>query len=317
MDRIQLGVWHDGADAIHHALDLADVRLLGFDPQQVGAVLQAGDAVEHAAVFAGAGAELEQVARQALGTQQLAAAIDENVAVLGGGRRYFFAVQEAVVLIAEIADLAGVGDLLGQASAQGVGARDDDAVIDAQLHERITHGANLGEKVFVRHGDLAVLVTALLFVGHLVFDLDAASTRFDHFLGQQVSRFGVTKTGIDVGDDRHHVCLEIVDAVQQVFFLGRILGATRRIEIAEQAAELARIRLTQEGVQLFDQRGHRGLLMHGLIGQRTKLGAQRSDHPAGEIQIAMLGRAVMLLDGDQLLLTDEAMPAAQRLRVLA
>src|SRR5690606_32813263 len=68
----QLGVRDDLTDAVNHALDLANVRLLGLDPQQVSAVLQAGDAVQYAAVFAGASAELEQVGRQTLRTQQLA-----------------------------------------------------------------------------------------------------------------------------------------------------------------------------------------------------------------------------------------------------
>ena len=78
----QLGVRDDLADPLDHAGDLRDMRLFGLDPQQVGAVLQRGDAVEHAAVFAGAGAELEQVARQALGPQQLAVALDDDVAVV-------------------------------------------------------------------------------------------------------------------------------------------------------------------------------------------------------------------------------------------
>ena len=48
----QLGSGDHLADAVHHSGDLADVRLFGFDPQQVSTVLQAVDAVEHAAIFA-------------------------------------------------------------------------------------------------------------------------------------------------------------------------------------------------------------------------------------------------------------------------
>ncbi len=55
-------------------------------------------------------------------------------------------------------------DLLGQTRSQRVGARDDDAVLDAQLEKGVTTGAHLGEEVLVRHGDLAVLMAALLLV---------------------------------------------------------------------------------------------------------------------------------------------------------
>ena len=37
----QLGIGNDLADFVDHAADLADMRLFGFDPQQVSAVLQA------------------------------------------------------------------------------------------------------------------------------------------------------------------------------------------------------------------------------------------------------------------------------------
>ena len=71
-------------------------------------------------------------------------------------------------------------DLLGQAGAQRIGAGDDDAVVDPHLDEGVTAGANLREEVLVRHGDLAVLVTALFFIGDLVFDLQRAGARLDH-----------------------------------------------------------------------------------------------------------------------------------------
>src|SRR5690606_14826362 len=40
-----------------------------------------------------------------------------------------------------------------------------------------------------------------------------------------------------------------------------------------------------------------------------------SYHPAREVQVTLAGRAEMTLDSDHLLLTDEAMPAAQGLGV--
>src|SRR5690606_28590953 len=169
----QLGVRDDFADAVNHAFDLANVRLLGFDPQQVGAVLQAGDAVQYAAVFAGAGAELEQVGRQARRTQQFAFALDHDVAVTQFGFGDFFAVQEAVVQVAQVARFVGHGDLLGQAGTQGVGTSNDYTVVDTQFQEGVANGSDLGEEVGMRNGNFAVLVAALLLVGYLVFDLDA------------------------------------------------------------------------------------------------------------------------------------------------
>lgn len=56
--------------------------------------------------------------------------------------------------------------------------------------------------------------------------------------------------------------------------------------------------------------------MHGLIGQRAEFGAERRHHPAGQIKITPFRVAEMLLDGDHLLLADEAVPAAERLGVM-
>ncbi|MCY1217047.1 hypothetical protein D9M72_289460 [compost metagenome] len=56
--------------------------------------------------------------------------------------------------------------------------------------------------------------------------------------------------------------------------------------------------------------------MHRLVRQRAELGAQRGDHPAGQVQVAAFGAVEVLLDGDHLLLADEAVPATQRLGVL-
>ncbi len=167
------------------------------------------------------------------------------------------------------------------------------------------------------HRHLAVLVSTLLGIGHLVFDLDGTSARLDHPLGQQVGGLFVTEARVDVGDDRYHVCFVVVDGLYQCLFPHLVTGGTRRVEVVVEVTKLARICLAQEGVELFNQRRHRRLLVHGLVGQRPEFTAQRSNHPAGQVQIALVGSAVVLLDGNQLLLTDKAMPATQRLRVLA
>ncbi len=218
-------------------------------------------------------------------------------------------------MVADIASGLGDGDLLGQASAQAVGAGNDDAVFHAHFQEGVTDSADLGDEILVRHGHLAVLVAALLFVGNLVLDLQGAGAGLDHFLGQQIGGFRVAETGIDVGDDRHHVRLEIVDLVLDRLGLHGISGGAGGIEIAEQAAQFAGIGLAQEGVELLDQRRHAGLFVHRLVGQRAEFAAQGGDHPARKIEVALVGGAEMLLDRDQLLLADEAVPAAQRLGV--
>ena len=230
--------------------------------------------------------------------------------------RHFLAIQEAVVLIAEVAGLVADGDLLRETGAQRVGAGHDDAVFDAEFEEGMAAGPDLRQEHLVRHGHLAVLMAALLFVGDLIFDLQGARACFDHLLGEQIGRLRIAKAGVDVGDDGHDVGLEVVDLFDQRLFLRLVASLAGGVDGAEGIVELTGVRLTEEGVELFDQRRHRGLLVHRLIGKRSELGAKCCDHPAGEIQIAAIGLAEMLLDRNQLLLRDEAMPATERLGVL-
>lgn len=111
--------------------------------------------------------------------------------------------------------------------------------------------------------------------------------------------------------------LEVVDLRDQLLLPSLVAFLARLVERAEDVVELTGIRLTQEGIELLDQRRHRGLLVHRLVGQRSELGAQRGDHPAGQVQVGAISLAAeVLLDRDQLLLGDEAVPAAQRLGVL-
>src|SRR3546814_8363007 len=75
----ELGIGNRFADAIDHAGDLFDVRLFGLDPDQVGAVLKAGDAVKNAAILASSGTKLIEVRGQTLRPQQLAIPVDEHI----------------------------------------------------------------------------------------------------------------------------------------------------------------------------------------------------------------------------------------------
>ncbi|SKZ51213.1 Uncharacterised protein [Mycobacteroides abscessus subsp. abscessus] len=67
------------------------------------------------------------------------------------------------------------------------------------------------DEVFMWNCYFTSLVTTLFRVRHLVFDLKCTSTRFDHFLSKQVSRFFVTETSVDVRNNWHNVSLEVVD----------------------------------------------------------------------------------------------------------
>src|SRR5690606_26888745 len=296
--------------------DLADVGLLGFDPQQVGTVLQGSDAVQNHAVHASAFTELEQAGGQTLGLEQLAVGLDDNVTVLDVvSAGDVVTIDEAVVLVAQVARLVGHGALLGQTGAQGVGTGNDNTVVHAQLEEGVAYSVDLGQELGMGNSHLAVLVAALLLVGNLVLDLDAAGAGFDHLLGQQVGGLFVAEAGIDVGDDRHNVGFEVVDLGLDFSFTGLVAFGAGIIQSSEQQVQLTGISLTQEGVELFDQCGDGGLLVHGLVGQRAELGAQRGNHPAGQVEVALVGGFQVLLDGDQLLLTDEAVPATQGLGV--
>ena len=97
-------------------------------------------------------------------------------------------------------------------------------------------GANFRQEHLVRHRHLAVLVAALLLVRDLVFDLQGAGARLDHLLGEQIGRFRIAEAGVDVGDNRHDVGLEVVDRVEDRLFLLLVASLAGGVEVAEQAA---------------------------------------------------------------------------------
>src|SRR3546814_15938243 len=84
--------------------------------------------------LAGSGTELIEVRGQALRTHQLAVPVDQHVP--GVARTLdLFAVEEAVILVAQVAGFLRHGDLLGKAGTEAIGARHDDAVLDPQRSE--------------------------------------------------------------------------------------------------------------------------------------------------------------------------------------
>ena len=72
--------------------------------------------------------------------------------------------------------------------------------------------------------NFAVLVATLLFVRHLIFDLNGTSTRFDHLLGEKVGCFLITKAGINVCNSGNYVCLEIINLVDDRSLLNVVVS---------------------------------------------------------------------------------------------
>ena len=248
------------------------MRLLGFDPQEISTVLQRGDAVEYHPILSRALAELEQTGCQTRRLQQLAVGLNHHVTIGNVISAVdVIAIEEPVVEITQITRLLRYRNLLGKACAERVGARHDNAVFHAQLQEGVANRANLGDKVGVGDRHLAVLVSALLLVRDLVFNLDSAGARLNHASSQQVGGLLVAESGIDVSDNRHHVGLELINLLGNALHLNVVATLTGFVEGAEQATELTGVGLSQEGVKLFNQRRDRGFLVHRLIGQRTKL----------------------------------------------
>jgi hypothetical protein len=204
------------------------------------------------------------------------------------GRIDRLAIEEAVVLIADVAGFAGEGDLLGQPSAERVGARDDHALVHAEFEERIAHRRILAMK------SSCGTVTLPSWWPHCF----SSETWFSiwmqqapasmNFLAKQIRRLGIAEARVDIGHDRHDVRFMGVDIVLNLGRAHLVASRSRRVEIAEQLVQLARIGLAQEGVEFLDQRRNAGLLVHRLIGQRPEFAAQRRDHPAREVEVTPL-----------------------------
>ena len=131
----------------------------------------------------------------------------------------------------------------------------------------------------MRHGNFAVLVAALFFIGNLVFDLNAAGAGFNHFFRQQICGFRIAETGVDVGDNRYDMGFKTVDFGKNILLSGFVAGRTGFIKRAKQQIQFAGIRLAQEAVDFLNQPRHRGFLVHGLVGQRAELRTHRRHHP--------------------------------------
>ena len=206
--------------------------------------------------------------------------------------------------------------MLSQTGTEAVRTGDNDAIGNAEFQKCVANGADFLKEILVRHSHLAVLVATLFFIRNLIFDLESAGTGLDHLLRKKVGCLGIAEPRVDIGDDRDDMRLMLVDGFQKAMGVDCISCFLRRVEFAEQAAEFACIRLFQESVEFFDQRGHACLLVHGLVWKRSEFATQRGDHPSGQVEVTAFGAAEVLLDRNHLLLSDEAVPRAERLRVV-
>ena len=154
--------------------------------------------------------------------------------------------KEAVVLCGEVAWLFRDRYHLGQACTKRVSAGNDNTVVDTELQEGVTNSVDLGQKYFVWNRHLTGLVATLLHFRDLVFDLDRTGARFDHLLGQQVGGFFITKTSVDIGDNRHHMCLKLINLFEQGCYVTAIFAGV--IQGRKYALQFYRICLLQERV---------------------------------------------------------------------
>ena len=307
-------VFYLSADCINERGYLLEVWYSCLDPEEVSPALEAGHAVQDHPLLVGVVPELVQAVGHPHRLEELPLPVDEALALLevshgvhGGD------LQEAVVLVRQVPGGLGDRDFLGEPRPQGVSPGHNDSVLHAELEEGVPHGVDLGEEVLVGDGDLTGLVTALLGVAHLVLHLDAAGTGQDHLLGQLVSRLLVSKPRINVGNDGDNVGLEVVDQVDDPRHLRLVVLLPGLVQEPEELVELPGVGLPEEGVDLLNEPGHGGFLVHALVREGPELGPHGGDHPARQVEIPLIRAPEMLLDGDHLLLGHKPVPAAEGL----
>ena len=117
------------------------MRTLGFNPQQVGAVLQRRNAIEHAAVFARAVFKRIKTIGQTHRLIGFAALRDHLVTLLNARQvGYFLQLQEGIILVGQVTRFLRHRNFLRQTGTEAVRARHNHPIIDTQFEEGITHG---------------------------------------------------------------------------------------------------------------------------------------------------------------------------------
>ena len=301
-------------DCIDKRRNLFEVGDSSFYPEKISSVLKTGDAVQNNSVTVGVVTELVESIGHPDSLAELAILVDQCLSFLeisdGVDRD---SLQEAVVLIWQVSRSLGHWDLLSETSSKRISPGHDHSLLHTKLQEGVPDRVDLGQEVFMRHSHLASLVATLLGVRHLVLHLNAAGSSQDHLLGKLIGRLLVTKPCINVSHDRNNVSLEVVDEINDSCLLLLVSILSCLVQVSEQFVELPGVSLAEEGVDLLDQVGNSGLLVHGLVRQGSELAPHGCDHPAGEVEITFVSCSKVLLDGDHLLLSNEPVPASQRL----
>ena len=94
------------AHGIHHGGDLLNIGLFGFDPQQISAMFQAGNAVQYYAVEASIVFKRVQAVVQALRLRELAIDANSDVAIFQIRNIVdHFGIEEVIVLAAKVTRL--------------------------------------------------------------------------------------------------------------------------------------------------------------------------------------------------------------------
>ncbi len=141
------------------------------------------------------------------------------------------------------------------------------------------------------HRYLAVLVAALLLVGHLILDLDGTRPRLDHL--SCASRYVASafpKPSINVGNDRHHVGLEVDQSasVTALHFSTSFPAFSSRVQLRGTGPPSSRASAWRKnGVELLDRAlAPTSFSCIDWSGSGPKLRAKRRYHPARQVQIA-------------------------------
>ena len=97
----------------------------------------------------------------------------------------------------------------------------------------MTDRPDLLQELFVRNCDFPILVTALLLVRNLIFDLKCTGASFDHLLGEQIGRFCITESSVNISDDRNDMRLVLVNLMQKAMRCYCVTRFFCRVKIAE------------------------------------------------------------------------------------
>jgi len=290
----QLAVGNDFADALTIGSDLGQrAGLLRFRSHSRSAPFAGNDAVQDKRDLPSTSTELEQVAWQTLGRQQLAVTFQnkrrrrhvaaEDTSSHPGRRLYWRPGRLSLV----------TAICLCQASTKRVAyAQTYHAIINAQFkRKRVNEQRDLARKVFRGTVNLfAIRWTALLLARDTCFRSDAASTRFDSsYMARGKWLSGCLPKPASISAMIGNTEFRVVDLGLDCSFLLWTLSPAfaGRVQIHEQQIQFTGVSLTQEGCTALRSGRKQQSFRHGLVqaaGQNRSAGLQ---HPAGQVRLTL------------------------------